>query len=459
MTVNEESSSPSVLSQGSLLKKDQISRWAWVWAYAAIVTTLAVVRYGMFVSQGYSLAGYLTAFSLILQGRSAALPGNLLTHAIATQSAWGIWVLAPFAKYLDLSFLFFASAFWVGSGSLAIWRIGLKLSRDRGTIMAASILYLLYPSMIAANIYDFHLMVWAAPLILWIVSNALDRRWLHFLVLLVLGTGMGVGVSGALLLSGLGLLLWRPTRWFGLATWGFTVIYWGIAHGLSWPWPHWLWQGHLDLRAALYLAWIILPALLAVGGMVLQRSLYNNGWWLPLMVVVGFNVALGSVSSTSPFTDCSAWVAPFLALIVVFAGRLPSRIKRLALLWSAGWVVLMGGYLYHATWRPRPTNVAELHGALALVPEHATLVSQSYILPHRHVHSDNLPASALNLVPIPAGTYVLIDPSVWDGFTPRPVMAAWQSRAMRVRGANLLYHQAGVWLFRINHTIVPSQKG
>lgn len=458
MIVNQESSSPSVTGQGSLLKKDQISRWAWVWAYAAIVTTLAVVRYGMFVSHGYSLAGYLTSFSLILGGHGLTLTANLLSQPIATQYAWGVWVLAPFAKYLDLSFLFFIGALWVGSGSLAIWRIGLRLGRDRGTILVASVLYLLYPSMIAANIYDFHLVVWASPLILWLVWYALDRRWVPFLILLVVGTGLGVGVAGALLLTGLGLVVGRRTMWYGLFTWAFTAVYWGIAHGRSWPLPQWLWQGHLDLRAVFYVAWMVLPAILAVGGMFLNKGLYNV-WWLPAIALVGINVMRGTPASTSPFTDASAWVAPFIALIVVFAGPFPSRLKKLAMLWTAGWVVLMGGYLYHSTWRPRPTNVAELRAALALVPDHATLVSQSYILPHRRVSSDNLPAFALGRIVIPAGSYVLIDPSVWDGFTPRKIFSEWQSRALQARGSQLLYHKAGVWLFRIRHAIAPMGHG
>lgn len=429
-----------------------------MWAYTAIVTTLAVVRYGMFVSHGYSLAGYLTAFALILHGNSALLASNLLTQHIALQHAWALWVLAPFAKYFDLSFLFFASAFWVGTGSLAIWRIGLMLGRDRGTIMVASVLYLLYPSMIAANIYDFHLMVWASPIIVWLVWYALDRRWVPFLALLVLATGIGVGVSGALLLTGLGLILWRRTVWFGLLVGAFTVLYWGISHGLSWPLQEGLRQGHIDLRTVLYLAWIVLPAAIAVGGLMLRKGLYNV-WWVPVVALVGFNVMQGTVQSTSPFTDASAWIAPFLALIVVSAGHFPSRLKKLALLWTAGWVVLMGGYLYHATWRPRPTNVAELHTALAMVPQHATLVGQSYILPHRRVNPNNMPAFALGRIVIPAGTYVLIDPSVWDGYTPRTLLTEWQTRAARARGIHLLYHHSGVWLFRTTQPIVPIHQG
>ncbi len=452
MIENPASSKTLGSSQGSLLKTDQISRWAWVWAYTAIVTTLAVVRYGMFVSHGYSLAGYLTAFALILHGHSTLLTTNLLARSIAKEKAWGIWVLAPLAQHFDLSFLFFMGALWVGSGSLAIWRIGLRLGREPETMQVASVLYLLFPTLIAANIYDFHLIVWAIPLVLWLVWFALDGRWIGFLALFGLGTGIGIPVTGAFLLTGLGLVLWRRTMWFGLALWAGTFAYWGLVHRLSFPLPHWVWHGHLDLRAGLYLAWIVLPALVIVGGMVRNRGLLNV-WWIPGIVVVGLNVMWGTVASTSPFTDRSALVAPFLALLVVSAGRFPSRLSKVAVLWSVGWVVLMGGYLYHSTWRPRPTNVAELHAALALVPPRATLVSQSYILPHRHVNQNNLPASALYQVPIPAGTYVLIDPSIWDGFTPRSLMADWEVKAHKVPKAHLVYHHAGVWLFRLNRTI------
>lgn len=441
-------------SQGSLLKTDKISRWAWIWAYTAIVTTLAVVRYGMFVSHGYSLAGYLTAFALILHGHGTVLTSNLLSRPIAVQKAWAIWVLAPLAQTFNLSFLFFVGALWVGSGSLAIWRIGSRLGREPRTILIASVLYLLFPALIAANIYDFHLMVWSAPLILWLVWFAMDGRWIVFLILLGLGTGLGIPVTGAFVLTGMGLLLWPRTTWFGLVLWAWTVAYWGLVHGLSFPLPTWVWSGHWDLRSGLYLAWIVLPALIAIGGMVRNRNLLNV-WWIPAILVVGFNVMLGTVASTSPFTDRSALIAPFLALIVVSAGRFASRLNKVALLWSVGWVIVMGGYLYHSTWRPRPTNVAELHAALALVPPDATLVSQSYILPHRHVNSNNLPASALYQVSIPSGAYILIDPSIWDGFTPRSVMADWQGKAALARGSHLLYHKAGVWLFRLSGPISP----
>ncbi|MHB1610760.1 MAG: DUF2079 domain-containing protein [Sulfobacillus sp.] len=456
MISKENSGITQPAGQGALLQPERFARWAWIWAYAAIVTTMAVVRYSLFVTHGFSLSGYLTAFSLIMQGRAADLAANSLTAFLFHQQAWGLWVLAPLAQNLGIAFLFFLSAMVIGSGGLALYGIGRIWGRSSRTAAAVSSLYLLYPPLIAANVYDFHLTIWAVPLILWLVWFAVRGRWLGFGILLLIGTGLGISVTGALVLTGIGLLLRREVWRFGLAAVLFALAYWSLIHrGLVIP--AWTWQGHLSLRVGLYLLWVILPLLAAIAGVIIRkRNNILNGWWIPTAAIVVFNIARGTVSDTSPFTDHSALIGPFFALAILATGELGAKLGKVALIWSLGWVVLMGGYLYHSTWRPRPANVAELSLALAKVPPGAFLVSQSYILPHRGVTDRDFPTTALFGVPIPAGTYVLLNPKVSDGYSSSAVLTQWLNIAKSPGKSRLLYHKAGIWLFVLNHSALPS---
>ncbi|PSR34371.1 MAG: hypothetical protein C7B46_05490 [Sulfobacillus benefaciens] len=240
--------------QGSLLQPDRFARWAWVWAYGAVVTTLAVVRYSLYVVHGYSFSGYLTAFSLITQGHSKDLLNDPLTRTIASNHSWIIWLLAPLVSVLGVGFLFFLSALVVASGALALYRIGQLWQLEPRTSAIISSLYLLYPPLIAANIYDFHPGVWAVPLLLWLVWFAFKKNWWGFAIILVFMTGLGMPVTGALVLTGIGLLLNRKSVWFGVANLTFTALYWSLGHsGLVLPF--WAWPGQLSLRTALYLIW------------------------------------------------------------------------------------------------------------------------------------------------------------------------------------------------------------
>ncbi|MCL5971900.1 MAG: DUF2079 domain-containing protein [Firmicutes bacterium] len=456
-TLNDGTATNRGNGQGHLLQPDRFARWAWVWAYGAVVTTLAVVRHSLYVVHGYSLSGYLAAFSLITHGRPEELLTNPLTRAIASNHSWIIWILAPLVSVLGAGFLFFFSALVVGSGALALYRVGQLWQLEPRTSAIISSLYLLYPSLIAANIYDFHPEVWAASLLLWLVWFALKKNWWGFGIMLVLMTGLGIPVAGALMLTGIGLLLSKKSVWFGATDLTFTVLYWSLEHG-GLIFPHWAWTGRLSLRTVLYLMWVLLPPSVAAVTLFRRRSALNH-WWLLAGVVLAWNIAQGSVADTSPFTDHSALLAPFGAMALLASGTIFGRFGKWALLWSTGWVVLMGGYLYHSTWRPRPANGVEIAAALSLVPKSSLLVSQSYILPHRGVTDRNWPTTVITSRIIPNHTYVLLNPEVSDGYSTSPILTAWLNIAKSPAKSRIRYHAAGVWLFQLTRPLPPQSLG
>ncbi|PSR34370.1 MAG: hypothetical protein C7B46_05485 [Sulfobacillus benefaciens] len=197
---------------------------------------------------------------------------------------------------------------------------------------------------------------------------------------------------------------------------------------------------------------------MAAAALFRHRTIINH-WWLLAGVVLIWNIARGSVVDTSPFTDHSALLAPFGAMALLAGGPISGRLGKWALLWSSGWVVIMGGYLYHSTWRPRPTNAVEIEAALRLVPKSALLVSQSYILPHRGVTDRNWPTTVITSRTIPNHTYVLLNPKVSDGYSTSPILTAWLNIAKSPDKSRVQYHAAGVWLFQLTRPLAPESLG
>jgi heme exporter protein B len=254
----------------------------------------------------------LAAFSLITHGQSKDLLTNPLTRAIASNHSWIIWVLAPLTSVLGVGFLFFLSALVVGSGALAVYRIGQLWQLEPRTSAVISSLYLLYPPLIAANIYDFHPGVWAVPLLLWMVWFAFKKNWWGFGIIMVLMTGLGMPVTGALVLTGIGLLLNRKSVWFGAADLMFAALYWSLGHG-GLVLPDWAWTGQLSLRTALYLIWVLLPPMVAAATSFRRPSTLNH-WWLLVGVVFGFALDPTVVNLRPVFTGV-LWTAWLFALL------------------------------------------------------------------------------------------------------------------------------------------------
>ena len=112
----------------------------------------------------------------------------------------------------------------VASGALPLfWLARKKVSAQFGLIV--SILYLVYPALLWATLFDVHAVVLVTPLVLWLWWMVEQRRWRWAVALLVLALLGKEEVGLVMALNGFYWLWKKPTRRFG---------YLAVVLGLGW---------------------------------------------------------------------------------------------------------------------------------------------------------------------------------------------------------------------------------
>lgn len=456
--------SPTV-GGGSLLAPDRLALWAWVFGYTAILTLLSVLRYDLWLATGFDMGMYEQGLWLIWhQGLTAA---SSFTHhpLLGLQAAYA---LIPIAALYHLSgaggLLLLQSLGW-GLGYLLLRHIGENMRLSPRSSHLVGTLYLLYPVVLGSNLFDWHPVTLGIPLIFAALDSALRRRSLACTVWLALALLTGDVLIVPVLVFGLALLMSRHTR-AGLGAvvvaFGFCLLdalvilprlggptagmrailnVAGIPTGANlWGWAH-------NLRGWEYLIWLLGPV---AGALLVGWRRVVNPWWLPALAVIALNLATGTAAATSPFNQQSVAAVPFvfLALLAAMPRRTPARTTWL----SAPALLFLAVFAWHqlrTDWVGLPKDVTALAAEAAIIPPTATLITQNHMLAHlSNRRGALLPTAALGT--IPAGTYVLLEPTASTGTTPPQLLQALK-RLLASQGQDtILYAKGGITLARTN---------
>ncbi len=463
---------------GSLLVPERLGAWTWVLGYTAILSTLSILRYHLFLATGFDLGIYEQGLWLILHQGLAAVTSYTGRPALAQDASWLLVPLAPLFALGGVGLLLVAQSFALGLGYLLIRRIArtLGVPEHRGHLLAAS--YLLFPTVLAGNLFDFHPEAILVPILLGVVAAHLEHKRLGLVLLLLSALATSDAAPLPLVALALAFLLRRDL--FAAAVTALVAIggLW-IDVRLLLPWAAHaalsapallgstaftaLARGHLaatlrHLRAWEYLAWMLgPPVVLGLSGRSPRLSL----WCLPAAAVLTANLATATPATLSPFEPPSLAAVPFL-FVACAAAHIASSAQAstqgstrtagvgpnpLRLLAPMGVACATLVYCFHeATLSDRalPRNATELTAALAVLPPAAPIVAPTFVLPHV---SDRPSAQLLTAVrdPVPAGTFVLLD-------TEAPAKAltpALLASAVAHHAAAILYATDGVTMYRL----------
>ena len=290
-----------------------------------------------------------------------------------------------------------------------------RLSRPR-LALVFPLLYLIAPSIMAANLSDFHAVAFS-PLFLLSAYVALDaRHWKTFTLFCVLALLCKEDI--ALLVAMLGLCAaWsRRPRWIGFAMAAAAVAWFVLAtqvispgfsglghspflvrynqfgtsagevlrHAMSWPNP--------------LLAWLTQPAVLRYGALLLGMGggivlLGPQGWVLALPVIVA-NALSNYAWMHSGGGHYSASIVAFLVIAAIEgAAWIDRRVGRPAWTTAAVWLALGVGLLTHywvgvspvaRNWNPPQVTDHDrlLSETLTSIPPDAEVIAQSALYPH-----------------------------------------------------------------------------
>jgi hypothetical protein len=443
---------------GPFLLPEPLAEWAWVLGYTAFLTSFSILRQKLWLVTGYDLGWYVQGLWLLLHGGVVA-PSSYLGYPVLAQSAAYVLLgLAPLFQAFGVGFLLALQSFALGLGYLFLRRSCRCLGVDPQLAHLLGVVYLLYPTVLGTNLFDFHVEALGVPVLFGLAWAYLARRRLAFLLLALLAVAVGDLCAFVAAAFGLALILRRAYAFgfvalavagLGLA-FDFGLVIPGLAHGELPQWQAYfgtlgptpargfalLRQHPLQLLHALgqprtyeYLAWLAGPL---VPLLVLGRGRAVEPLWLPALLLVAVNVLAGSAATTSPFNQLTVLAVPslFTGAAAALGGKAaPFRPRPLAAL--ALPLLLLVVFLVQqlrTNWQQLPPNIAALTRAVARVPKGAPVVAQNHVEPQlasRRYEWDPVEASRRVLSP---GTYLVLDSALHDRLTPRSLL--WRELAV-----------------------------
>ncbi len=459
------------VSLGSLLVPERLSIWAWVLGYTAILTSLSVLRSELWLTTGFDLGLYEQGlWQLVHQGLRAATTytGQPI---LAEGGSWILILLAPLYALGGTGLLFALQSFFLGLGYLLIRRIGSTIKVPAGTSHLIGVIYLLYPTLIGANLFDFHPTTLAVPLLFGIISAALENRRATFAVLLLLCFSIQASVVTPLIAVGIVLLLLQRPVW-GFGTVGLALVgVWTDTHALLpiladvhmsiWSAmvpsgvplavsPTALGHSMTQLRTWEYLMWIGGPSALVL---LTGRPGKHLTWALPAVAVIAANLLSTSPANTSPFSYPTLMALPFLFTAILgmqTARPTPAGRYRTACLVLP--VLALAAFFWHdwrISWSALPPNTDALLTATALIPARAPVVVQNFSAPDVSDRAKVWLPAAAAIRALPKGTYILLDNRFSLRFSSPGDLHALSVRVAADKETKVAFSSNGVRLYEL----------
>lgn len=465
---------------GSLLVPERLAIWSWVLGYTAILSSLSVLRYSLWVARGDDLGVFEQALWLLVHHGLHAVSTYTGKPVLANAASYVLVLLAPLYAVGGVGFLLVLQAFAFGLGYYFIRRIGGALGAPSRYAHLLGVLYLLYPTVLGANLYDFHPDALGIPVLFALAWAAIEERWVAYGLLLLASLLIKDSVTVVLIGLGVALLLRRRAGW-GLITLlvalagGYLdvlVLIPRLGHGVMSQWtadyanlgptplagidhllhhPQTLFGWVKRPRSWEYLAWLFGP-LAVCAGMLGRRVL--NVWWIPGLALLETNLLSPTPALTSPFIEFTVFAIPFffVAMLQGMTHRAVPLGRRRAAAWvipALLLVVVFCGQQYRSYWSDAPSNSTALQAAVAKVPAGAPVMTQNFILPHVADRAKEWQVAALGSMTVPARTYVILDPATSTHLASQADLTALQAVVEDQKQAQILYSKSGVTVARL----------
>jgi len=181
--------------------------------YAAYISTYSVQKHWTFQTTGYDLSLYVQSLWNTLHGdflRLTVAPG--VRHFLSWYFTPSVVLLTPvYALWPSPVTLLIVQSVVVALGAWPVFRLA-KEQVDAPWLAAGyACIYLVFPALLAANLYDFHGITLTAPLLIWTWYLAQRRRWIAFGVVAAITAGFREEAALSLIMMAL-LLVADPTR-------------------------------------------------------------------------------------------------------------------------------------------------------------------------------------------------------------------------------------------------------
>ena len=186
---------------------------AWMIGVSVLLLFLcSSVRHALFQSTGWDLGIFDQVIYLISQGQPP-ISSLIKVHILGDHAAWVFYPLALLYKiYSDVHWLFAVQSTALALGALPTYYLARKEGLREGKAIALSAVYLLYPVIFNANLFDFHPEVLAVPALLGAVLAARLGQVGRFCLAIILVLGCKEALALTVAALGFWLLVFDKKR-------------------------------------------------------------------------------------------------------------------------------------------------------------------------------------------------------------------------------------------------------
>jgi len=205
--------------------------WAVIGAmllYASYFSAYSIQKHLAFQTFGYDFSFYIQSLWNTLQGqflRMTAWPGSEHFFLVVHFAPSMLLLVPLYALWTCPACLLVIQSVAVASAAWPVFRITDKNLQDAWLGVGYACVYLLYPAIQAANLFDFHEITLAAPLLAWAWYVAQRNHWLAFGAIAAIAAGFREEAALTLFIMGFLLSLPRATRKAGVWTMIGTAIW------------------------------------------------------------------------------------------------------------------------------------------------------------------------------------------------------------------------------------------
>ncbi|CAN5479191.1 DUF2079 domain-containing protein [soil metagenome] len=342
-------------------------------------------------------------------------------HLLSDHAAYMLYLIAPlYWLWPNAHVLLLVQAVALASGAYPIYRIAVIKGLDNRHALALAVAYLMYPVVLAVNLFDFHPEVISVIAILFAVLAALRKLTIDFVIAVLLALGGKEIISLTVVAMGVWLALFERRRLQGAIAIVMGAAWFAFA--TQWLIPHFgAGKEASGVRFFLYLGssvseivknlvlqpqrWVkvvfsfstikylfILFAPVAWG--LIPRHRKNFRYLAPLIVCAAPTLALNILAQSPivdlrrPFSQYSLMVVPFLAITFVYAvaaGQAWLMRPRNIAIWSISLVLLGAGARLAMVRKGQATDLPSQNAtreAMQMVAGSGGVLTSHEIVPH-----------------------------------------------------------------------------
>lgn len=438
-----------------------MASWRWVIALAvtALLSMFSILRYHLYLAQGWDLGFYEQGLWALYHEGFHAWSSWGQYPVLSRSMAWILWPLSIPYHFFGLGFLLTLQAFAYGSSFVFLYDWMQYRQMPATKIHLVGWLFLANPVAWGIVLFDFHPAVLAIPCILaslTLADRGLVRAALLWLVPALLCQDLVIPIVGlvgviwvfkgrfdlgvgALVLSGLAAAI--DLAAFGHLGTGLTtqrLLYFQSTHMT-------LTFSHIGtLRTAEYMTWILVPALLfGISGSSIV-------WLIPVVALAGFNVGSTNPLTTSPFSNFSILTLPFVTFFIALNCYARSGLRRRLSIALYGLLFL--AFLWHEAGlrhlAPSIKQGTALSKAIADIPPNAVVIAQNQVAPHVASRRFVLPITGTRIYP--RGGYEILD---LNHSTTLSSVALRELLTRAQQSGHVVYKKQGIYVIHLTKNV------